>query len=309
MRRDSKVAAQWWDFTTLESDLLNEAASVSADAFPNLSRDGFQIRIYDTLEQFYLAEAMEYVTSWMGSSSDAPAGLCGPIGPTEQLPLVAQIVNSLQIDVRDGHFWAMDEWVEGGKEVGSEHPLSFKRANLESWYERIEPELRMPESHLHFPTVAGLESYSKSFTQAQCLVMQGGQGEAKHWAFNDPFRRAGEYAQQPPSAADYRSLGARLVELHPLTVMQNARTSGGGVPTRVPTEALTVGPRETWQAERVSIWHAGTHDNSFGMRLTALMISRRIVDSSVPMSLLADHHNVVFNYYRHGIGSCEAELH
>jgi glucosamine-6-phosphate deaminase len=48
---------------------------------------------------------------------------------------------------------------------------------------------------------------------------------------------------------------------------------------------------------------------SFGIRLTALMISKRIADSSVPMSLLADHPHVKFNYYRGGLGSCEVEMH
>jgi glucosamine-6-phosphate deaminase len=72
---------------------------------------------------------------------------------------------------------------------------------------------------------------------------------------------------------------------------------------------LTVGPVQTWKAEKVSIWHAGMHDNPFGQRLTALMISKRIADSSVPMSLLADHPNVQFNYYRKSIGVCETEMH
>jgi glucosamine-6-phosphate deaminase len=70
-----------------------------------------------------------------------------------------------------------------------------------------------------------------------------------------------------------------------------------------------VGPVETWKAEKVSIWQAGTHDNPFGMRLTTLMISRRTPDSSVPMSLLADHPNVQFNFLRSGIGTCGAEMH
>jgi glucosamine-6-phosphate deaminase len=39
------------------------------------------------------------------------------------------------------------------------------------------------------------------------------------------------------------------------------------------------------------------------------MISKKIVDSSVPMSLLADHPNVQFNFFRHGLGSCETEMH
>ena len=65
----------------------------------------------------------------------------------------------------------------------------------------------------------------------------------------------------------------------------------------------------SWKAEKVSIWHAGNHDNPFGLRLTAFMISKGLPDSSVPMSLLADHPNVQFNYYRPGIGSCAVEMH
>ena len=107
----------------------------------------------------------------------------------------------------------------------------------------------------------------------------------------------------------YRQLSTRVVELHPLTLAQNARTSGGGNITMVPTEAITVGPVQTWKAEKVSIWQAGTHDNPLGQRLTALMISTGLADTSVPMSLLAEHPNVQFNYYRGGIGSCSVEMH
>ena len=139
--------------------------------------------------------------------------------------------------------------------------------------------------------------------------MQGGQGDVKHWAFNDPLPRKGRHKAQPPSAEEYRKLTTRVVDLHPLTIAQNARTSGGGNISMVPTKAITVGPVETWKAEKVSIWHAGQHDNPFGQRLTALMISKRIVDTSVPMSLLADHPNVQFNYFRGGLGTCEIEMH
>ena len=101
----------------------------------------------------------------------------------------------------------------------------------------------------------------------------------------------------------------RVTDLHPMTVIQNARTSGGGNVSLVPTQAATVGPVETFKAETVSIWHAGTHDNPFGMRLTTLMISKRIADSSVPMSLLALHPDVRFSFYRPAIGTCEVQMH
>jgi len=139
--------------------------------------------------------------------------------------------------------------------------------------------------------------------------MQGGQGDIKHWAFNDPVRRDGQYANHPPSAEEYRRLGTRVVDLHPVTLAQNARTSGGGNITMVPQKAITVGPVQTWKAEKVSIWQAGVHDNPLGQRLTALMISKRIVDSAVPMSLLADHPNVQFNYFAAGLGTCAVEMH
>jgi glucosamine-6-phosphate deaminase len=203
----------------------------------------------------------------------------------------------------------MDEWVLDGRAVPVGHPLSFERADRELCFHRIEPKLRMPEENLHFPS-ADLAKYRSTWRSgARCVVMQGGQGDVKHWAFNDPVRREGAYRNEPPSPEEYRRLETRIVDLHPMTVLQNARTSGGGVVTTVPTQAVTVGPVETWQAEKVSIWHAGTHDNPFGQRLTAFMISKRLVDSAVPMSLLADHPNVQFNYYRKGFGHCDPEMH
>jgi glucosamine-6-phosphate deaminase len=306
----SKVAPEWWDYTTLDPEILADAGALTERSLKGLSRAGFTVHFHDTLEDFYLAEALEYIEAWRQSTPDNPAGICGPIGPTEQLPLVARLVNSLELNLArlDAHFWGMDEWVENGRPVGPDHPLSFARADMELCFNRIERRLRPRKENIHFPT-GDLEAYSKTFDQFRCVVMQGGQGEVKHWAFNDPPQRVGKWKNQPPSPAEYRKLKTRVVDLHPMTVIQNARTSGGGQVSSVPTKACTVGPVETWKAERVSIWQAGCHDNPFGQRLTALMISKRIPDAAVPMSLLADHTNVHFHYYRGGLGSVSAEMH
>jgi glucosamine-6-phosphate deaminase len=309
MRNQSKVAKGWWDYTTLDTELLDAAARLEAKDLLALQRPGFTVKLYETREDFFLAEALEYITVFKASTADNPKGLCGPIGPTEQLPLVARIINDQQIDVRDAHFWGMDEWVVDGKEVDPTHPLSFRKADLELCFDRIDKRLRMPDSHLHFPTIAGLADYSASYDQVKCLVMQGGQGETKHWAFNDPPQRVEPYMENPPSPEEYRKQGARMLEIHPMTMIQNARTSGGGVVSNIPSHAVTVGPVETWKSERVSIWHPGWHDNPFGMRLTAYMISNRIVDSCVPMSLLADHQDVVFHYLVPNLGTCMVEMH
>ena len=309
MRVLSKVAPQWWDYTTLDEKILDDAARLTAEDLLQLSRPGFTVKFYDTLESFYTAEALEYVRVWQQSTDSEPAGSCGPVGPTEQLPLVAQIVNDLEIDVRSGHFWAMDEWYIDGKEAPLDHPLSFARADLELCFHRIDKRLRMADENLHFLRADNIEEYSRSYDQFRCLVIQGGQGEVKHWAFNDPLPREGKHKDEPPTPEEYCRLGARIVNLHPMTLIQNARTSGGGVVTGVPSQAISVGPAETWKSRKVSIWHAGTHDNPFGQRLTAFMISKKIPDSAVPMSLLADHSDVQFNYFLGGIGTCVAQMH
>jgi glucosamine-6-phosphate deaminase len=308
MRPKSKISPEWWDYTTLDREILDDAARLTADDLAALSRPGFSVKFHETREEFYLAEALEYINAWRQATPDRPAGICGPIGPTEQLPLVARLVNELELNLRHAHFWGMDEWVVNGREAPLDFPLSFAKADMDLCFNRIRADLRMPRENLHFPA-ADPSEYLRSWQQVRCVVMQGGQGEVKHWAFNDPPRREGRWIDEPPPAVEYRKLSTRIVDLHPMTIMQNARTSGGGVVTNVPAQAISVGPAETWLAEKVSIWHYGNHDNPFGMRLTALMISRRIADSSVPMSLLADHPDVQFNYYRPAIGSCSAEMH
>jgi len=309
MRNISKIAEDWWDYTTLDPEILDDAAKLNIKDIEQLSRPGFKVVFYDTIESFYLAEALEYINCWRQATNSDPTGICGPIGPTEQLPLAAQIVNELEINLKNAHFWSMDEWYINGRELPDTHPLSFKKADMDLCFNRIRKDLRMPEENMHFLKADNISQYTESFDQAKCLIIQGGQGEVKHWAFNDPVKREGPYKDNPPSPQEYRKLSARVVNLHPLTIIQNARTSGGGVVSNIPSQALSVGPVETWKSGRVSIWHAGNHDNPFGLRLTSMMISKKIPDSSVPMSLLADHPDVQFNFYRGGIGTCSVEMH
>jgi glucosamine-6-phosphate deaminase len=305
----SRLTPDWWDYTTLDTALLKDAARLTLKALAQMGRPGFAVRFYDTVEEFYCAEALEYIDAWRRSTPDNPCGICGPIGPTEQLPVVARMVNALGLNLRHAHFWGMDEWVlDDGRAADPAFPLGFRKADQDLCFSRIDKALAMPVANLHFPTL-DVAAYSRTFDEIRCVVMQGGQGETKHWAFNDPVQRAGRYRHTPPSPAEYRRLGARVVDLHPLTLIQNARTSGGGTVHDIPRRALTVGPRETWKADKVSIWHPGHHDNAFGIRLSTLMISERIQDSAVPISLLGGHPNVEFHFLRPGIAECTVEMH
>ena len=161
-RKKSMLAGEWWDYTTLDEDILKDAAKLNEKDMLELSRPGFRVVFHESLESFYLAEALEYIEAWRQASASTPAGICGPIGPTEQLPLVAEIVNSLDISLKHAHFWGMDEWVINGREVDQTHPLSFAKADRELMLDRIKPELRMPEENIHFPHADSLQDYTAS---------------------------------------------------------------------------------------------------------------------------------------------------
>src|SRR5690242_7188380 len=144
-RKYSSISADWWDYTTLDDEIIRDAAALTPEKMAKLSRPGFKVVLYDTLEEFYLAEALEYITAWKQSTPDNPAGVCGPIGPTEQLPLVARLINTLEVSVKSAHFWGMDEWFLEGSEVPPSHPLSFERADRELCFSRVRRDLVMPE--------------------------------------------------------------------------------------------------------------------------------------------------------------------
>ena len=133
-RAISNLAPGWWDYTTLDSEILNDAAALTAKDLEQLSRPGFKVCIYDTVEEFYTAEALEYIEAWQQATPDNPTGVCGPIGPTEHLPLVARIVNAIGLNLRDAHFWGMDEWVENGKIVSTDH-RSFSKCDREMCFD------------------------------------------------------------------------------------------------------------------------------------------------------------------------------
>jgi len=106
------------DYTTLDRKILDAAARLRAEDLLKLSRKGFAVRFYDTLEDFYLAEALEYITAWRQATAKRPAGVCGPIRSHRAASVVARLVNELELNLKHCHFWGMDEWVVNGKEAG-----------------------------------------------------------------------------------------------------------------------------------------------------------------------------------------------
>ena len=54
-RKPSSIAPDWWDYTTLPEGIIQAAARLTPERMLKLSRPGFKVVIYGTLEEFYLA--------------------------------------------------------------------------------------------------------------------------------------------------------------------------------------------------------------------------------------------------------------
>ena len=62
MRNLSKISPDWWDYTTLDRDILDAAAKLTLEDRPKLQRKGFKINVFDTLQEFYAAENAAWKT-------------------------------------------------------------------------------------------------------------------------------------------------------------------------------------------------------------------------------------------------------
>ena len=125
---------------------------------------------------------------------------------------------------------------------------------LDSFFLKINPELRPPMEQVHFPSTANLAGYGKMIADmGGADVCYGGIGWCGHIAFweADLGKEFGDDLEA------YKKAGPRIVELTPMTIMQNALHSFGGDWSWVPPKAASIGPAEIVGAKDRSFWLDG----------------------------------------------------
>ena len=85
----------------------------------------------------------------------------------------------------------------------------------------------------------------------------------------------------------FKTLGPRVVELHPMTIMQNALHSFGGDWSWVPPKALTIGPAQILGAKYRSFWLDGDLGGGVSwQRFIGRLVAHGPVTPYVPGSIL-----------------------
>jgi glucosamine-6-phosphate deaminase len=262
------------------------ARSITRERLTQHDNPDFRIGVLENRRDFYTAFAQDLVDRIRAARDEGrPFVAILPVGPMPQYDLAARAINAERLSLAHVHTFNMDEYANAdGVTAPTSWPGSFQRAMQERFFALIDAELRPPDEQVHFPTTDAIADYSARIEDlGGADVCYGGIGWSGHIAFWEPH--LGEEFAGDMEA--YSSAGARLVRLHPMTVMQNALHSFGGDWSWVPPCANTIGPREILGATHRSFWLDGDLGGGVSwQRFIARLVAHGPVNEFVPGSLL-----------------------
>ena len=246
----------------------------------------FRIRVEDDVDAFYTAFANDIVARIETTREEGRrCVLILPVGPVPQFTKAVAMINERGLTMDHVHTFNMDEYAD---EEGNTAPVtwegSFKRAMYEVFWDRIDAELRPPEGQIHFPSTETIEGYGEAIAElGGADTCYGGIGWCGHIAFWESHL-GHEFGGDLEA---YKAAGPRIVELNPMTIMQNALHSFGGDWSNVPPKAATIGPAEILGAARRSFWLDGDLGGGVSwQRFIARLVAHGPVSEFVPGSLL-----------------------
>ncbi|NUQ01802.1 MAG: hypothetical protein HUU35_18305 [Armatimonadetes bacterium] len=245
----------------------------------------FKIKVINDRPAFYRAFALDIIRR-LQEARDEGRKLVAifPVGPVPQYAVAADIINTIGLDCSHLHSFNMDEYADqDGNTAPAEWSGSFQSCMMNEFFGRLDPKLRPPESQINFPTKAKIKDYSQRIADlGGADICYGGIGWCGHIAFWDPH-----LAEKYPDFEEWKSQGAQLVDLHPITIIQNALHSFRGDWSRVPPMANTIGPKDILGAKNRSFWLDGAFPGSDSWQaFIGRLVAYGPVDPHVPGSIL-----------------------
>src|SRR5262245_13099584 len=175
------------------------------------------------------------------------ATLIIPVGPVDQLPLLAQLINEQRLDCRDVVLINMDEYLtDDDRWIPTDHPLSFRGFMDRKFYDLLDPALAPRPENRVFPDPNDLGAIERLIARRDGVdACFGGIGINGHIAFNEP-PEPGESV----SPEEFAALPTRVLSLARETRTINSVTVGGEIAV-VPRRVVTVGMREILASRRL----------------------------------------------------------
>ena len=173
-----------------------------------------------------------------------------PVGPTQHYPILAEMVNRLNVSLKNVHFFNMDEYMwDPTTVIEKDDVMSFYGRMKREFYDRVKPELVMPESQRHFPE-PGKEAEYDAMIEALGGVdlCMGGLGINGHVAFNEALE-----PDDSMTADEFAALGTRVLPITRETRTINAYGYQRGDLLGMPQWCITIGMRQIIAARKIYI--------------------------------------------------------
>jgi glucosamine-6-phosphate deaminase len=179
-----------------------------------------------------------------------PATLIVPVGPVDQYPILAQMINDVRLDCRDVCLINMDEYLTADDRwIPADHPLSFRGYMDRLFYDRLKPALAPRQENRVFPHPERCDEVRRVIDRRGGVdACFGGIGINGHIAFNEPPEPGEEV-----SDSAFASLPTRCLTLTRETRTINSNTVGGEI-SIVPSRAVTVGMQECLGARKMRFY-------------------------------------------------------
>lgn len=173
-----------------------------------------------------------------------------PVGPTQQYPILAEMVNRLNVSLKNVHFFNMDEYMwDKDTLIDKEDGMSFEGRMNREFYNLVKPELVMPESQRHFPKPGKEAEYDKMIEDLGGVDMcLGGLGINGHVAFNEALEENDEM-----TAEEFANLPTRVLPITRETRTINAYGYQRGDLRGMPTWCITIGMKQIINSRKIYI--------------------------------------------------------
>ena len=271
-----------------DAEAAKKARSVKKEDITKHWNPDFNIRVIEEKADFYKSFAEDFVGRIRQAREEGRKFVAIlPVGPVPQYIEAAKIINAEGLSLDHLVTFNMDEYAdENGRTAPAEWEGSFATAMWENLFERINPELRPKQQNIHFPNSDNVNDYSKLIEdEGNADICYGGIGWSGHIAFWEPQLGA-EFNGDLDA---YKAAGSRMVELHPMTIMQNSLHSFGSDWSWVPPKAATIGMRDILTAKHRSFWLDGYIGAGISwQRFIARLVAHGPVSEFVPGSMLQE---------------------
>lgn len=256
------------DFLSVPRERLGEGHAVAVSIVPDAAA------LAEVMARDMLAEIAAARTAGRNPT------LIVPVGPVDQFPILARLINAERVSLADCMFINMDEYLtEGAAWVDEEHPLSFRGYMRRAFYDLVDAELAPPRDMRVFPDPRRPERMAKIIAERGGVdACFGGIGINAHVAFNEPPEPGVSMTVE-----EFAALPSRVLPLARETRTINSVTVGGEI-SIIPKLAVTVGMREILASRRLRLYC-----NRPWQAAVARRVLRGPITPAAPASLARTH--------------------